>query len=928
MEVEVMKRTFKFAIFAILPVLALSCAKEVVDNGATLPEGEEMVLDASFADTDTKTYFGQEAGGKIPVCWNADDLIWVSSNTTLDNWSKGSVFSTSEADISKSGTSALFKGVYRNDGGKMVAVYPYEYVDAKLSSYAMTTIRIPEVQQHNPANCAQRSCVSAAYWTSGNTIRFSYLVGCMKLSLKGSGQKVSRLVLIDRVPDHQLWGVLQLKPSEEGTAAGTVTVKNGSNYLTVQCGNTLTLGSTPVDFYVMVPAGSFSQGLAVALYAEDGSLIKAFETSLPNTVAAGSMVKMPAVSPDDFESVDPDQYAKSGEFSGGKGTASDPYLISNPSDFFLLSELCASEVSASKFGAAHYRQTADIDFEGFDMMPVGETALASFSGSYDGAGFKVKNLSLKNSSNSNPTGLFGYAKGATIKDIELVNPNYNVTSVSGIYTGGIAGVIDGGSITSCKVTAAMLYSEAYTSFDGYAGSFIGGIVGYALNSTVDGCSVSGTVSAGGMTAGGVVGHASGTTVKNCILEEGAEVKGVKVSGEATNFYGGIVGRTRNGSAITDCTVNGTVSASGNYVGGITGHLTLGTVSTCTVSEKAYVKTAGNHVGGIVGALQANEKGNASIVSCVCRADVSGAQNTGGIAGYHGANAGNRSSVTACDSYGKVTSTSYNAGGISGSVSNYNECVIESCRSFGDVSASGYDVGGIFGLVSFSAAGKFTVCDCIAYGNVTGQYAVGGIGGRMNGGASGISGTVNIYNDMYLGETLEGIGNNGANGYVMVAGIVGWHYVQAGTTTVANCVSRAKNIKLVSAAGGYPSKSDAGGGIFGFQNGTATSILYNAYSTVKADGFYLDGKVATPIIYGGIAARAYCTDFKYSYYDPSLAMGSDIRAACPIDAATVKPYASAEELLANLNAGVAAYTGNLPLRQWVAGEDGFPVLKMN
>ena len=91
-----------------------------------------------------------------------------------------------------------------------------------------------------------------------------------------------------------------------------------------------------------------------------------------------------------------------------------------------------------------------------------------------------------------------------------------------------------------------------------------------------------------MTAGGVIGHASGTTVKNCVLVEGAEVKGVKVSGEATNFYGGIVGRTRNGSTITNCTVDGTVSASGNYVGGITGHLTLGTVSSCSVSEKASI----------------------------------------------------------------------------------------------------------------------------------------------------------------------------------------------------------------------------------------------------------------------------------------------------------------------------------------------------
>ena len=63
-----------------------------------------------------------------------------------------------------------------------------------------------------------------------------------------------------------------------------------------------------------------------------------------------------------------------------------------------------------------------------------------FSGSFDGAGFTVSKLYYKiNASDTQYGGLFGYADGATIKNVGLVDGYIDVTS-SGSHAGGLGGV--------------------------------------------------------------------------------------------------------------------------------------------------------------------------------------------------------------------------------------------------------------------------------------------------------------------------------------------------------------------------------------------------------------------------------------------------------------------------------------------------------
>ena len=81
-------------------------------------------------------------------------------------------------------------------------------------------------------------------------------------------------------------------------------------------------------------------------------------------------------------------------------------------------------------------QTADIDFEGGYMLPIG-TESQPFSSVYDGQYYRIENMSIVGGT-ADDIGLFGYAVGATIKNLTLMNADvsggYNVGAIAGYAT--------------------------------------------------------------------------------------------------------------------------------------------------------------------------------------------------------------------------------------------------------------------------------------------------------------------------------------------------------------------------------------------------------------------------------------------------------------------------------------------------------------
>lgn len=80
-------------------------------------------------------------------------------------------------------------------------------------------------------------------------------------------------------------------------------------------------------------------------------------------------------------------------YSGGSGTSGDPYLIANLTDLQYLSEHDADWTK-------HFKQTADIDASatsgwnsGQGFKPIG-IDMNEFTGSYNGQGYKIQNLTI------------------------------------------------------------------------------------------------------------------------------------------------------------------------------------------------------------------------------------------------------------------------------------------------------------------------------------------------------------------------------------------------------------------------------------------------------------------------------------------------------------------------------------------------------
>jgi hypothetical protein len=297
------------------------------------------------------------------------------------------------------------------------------------------------------------------------------------------------------------------------------------------------------------------------------------------------------------------------EFAGGSGTSADPWKIANAAqldnvrnhldgNFILTSDIdLSSYENWLPIGVFKPASDAPDDAENPDMTAV-------FSGTFDGDGHTLSNITINHPQIYVGAGLFGINFGS-IRDLVVKNVN-----VTGYYlTGGVVGMQGGelenitlsgnnkiqgsqgaggivgvnfGAIKNCSAAAdiVILNDPAYPESSGYNGNAGGVLVGGMESGSLIGCTVtSGTVTA--------------ADVENCW------------------GLGGLCGPVYKVDAITDChSKNVTITASGknnSRVGGLLGFAgTYGEnaptlVSDCTVTNvKIIVSDTTTQVGGLVG----------------------------------------------------------------------------------------------------------------------------------------------------------------------------------------------------------------------------------------------------------------------------------------------------------------------------------------
>ena len=263
----------------------------------------------------------------------------------------------------------------------------------------------------------------------------------------------------------------------------------------------------------------------------------------------------------------------------GEGTAANPYKIQNVDDLKLLAE---NVNNGEAYANTYFKLTANIDLNNEpNWTPIGKSGLP-FQGTFDGYGYQITNLKISNGGQY--AGLFGYTKGAVIK-------NCNVTGeINGYnHTGGIVG--------SANVNTKILNCSFQGSVMGES-DCVGGIVGEtSAECEVSGCFARGKVE-GLQKVGGIAGKGVGT-IKNCYALADVTAR--------DRIAGGIAGGTYN-LTIENCYYGGDVLAK-NYAGGIAGVMDSTSGSSTTIKNcvsLAESVTAGiNSVNRIAGGVRDN-----------------------------------------------------------------------------------------------------------------------------------------------------------------------------------------------------------------------------------------------------------------------------------------------------------------------------------
>lgn len=323
----------------------------------------------------------------------------------------------------------------------------------------------------------------------------------------------------------------------------------------------------------------------------------------------------------------------------GNGSSESPFLIKNIADLEALCDKVNKE--GFSFDGAHFQMTADITLPS-DWKPIGAIAagktdtekgkyLWAFSGVFDGGGH-----TLTVATGGKP--LLNFVRNAVVEDLKLAGSQINGYGLVNGYTVdyGVDGVYDTGCPNAVTIRNVTLKSGMSTKKAG----LIGGTASGENTVIIENCRAESGVVIGYTGQENAIGTFAGSIngiIRNC--HSAATVKGRnKVGGLAGNK-----GQSMGLCIVENSSFTGTVSASGNWVGGILGsgyeadsapNTPVASVKNCYVAGNV---SGASNVGGIFGGepscKQCWGNGSGAIANNFFYGTVSGSSNVGAIVGY-------------------------------------------------------------------------------------------------------------------------------------------------------------------------------------------------------------------------------------------------------------------------------------------------------
>ena len=706
-------KTRVFFFLAAMGLLA-GCAKELqapVENGNL---SAKFVLTVGIANSEaevqpaaasTRTSLGALEGGSHKVYWSNGDKIAVNgaesdaladlaANTEMTGFTFGSILST-----------------------PYNVLYPASIYDDA------THVTLPAVQTYKAGGFADGVFPMAGYSADGSNLSVSHLCAIVKVSVLRaiSDADEDKLVSVrfKGRDDEQVSGSFTID-YQNATLAGASAAAADKVVKVVKSLATAT--DAAAVYYVVVPAGTYSNGFDIIVQDANGHIMTKTKAS-SQTLAAGHLYSMPEFA-----------FVPTGTELGVE-ISNAAQLIQFATDFNnkvykedLVATLTA-DITFDATSSAEFNATGGIGFKK-NLFGASDAEDYYFFGTFNGGGHTISGLTATvpifaatnsdahvsnftiaddcsftfthpNTTELDAGAVVGYHKG-TLSNVDV---EADVTVAAGAISqvtalGGLVGRVTVGTVDNCT------YSGNLSVPDGFVVStqktYIGGLVGSMTNADgkVQNSDFEGTIDFAGTVAststsdpylrlGGIVGTVNAGTVSSC------EAKGTNTK-EIT---------MDNSTAYTATIQNHSRKAYHMVQGGIAGY-NAGTVSGCTngASVKNFVLTKGTadgtasdsnsryyDVGGIVGL---NAEG-ATVTGCINNGlfesrSTPRIQKIGGIVGY---NKGTVSSSSNSDTGDIVIASAtgqspYNlrVGEVGGAIGN-NSGTISNIQNAGDITLS-------------------------------------------------------------------------------------------------------------------------------------------------------------------------------------------------------------------------------------------------
>lgn len=241
----------------------------------------------------------------------------------------------------------------------------------------------------------------------------------------------------------------------------------------------------------------------------------------------------------------------------GSGTEAAPYEIPD------VGKLTALQTQVNENGFSYtgkwFRLTNNIDLNNELWTPIGVDALHSFGGSLDGGGKTISGLKVE--TDRQWAGLFGSVRGTygvpmTMRDLTLKDGSVTTTFTGTSFCGGLVAIVEGETALELRNVVA----ENLTVSGGISGS--GGLLGRGRVAMTNCHNRGGSVT--GSYAGGLAGMGYSNPQDHVLA---GCTNSAKVVGKRT--AGGMTGNeTHSYGSYTDCTNNGSISATQGYASGI------------------------------------------------------------------------------------------------------------------------------------------------------------------------------------------------------------------------------------------------------------------------------------------------------------------------------------------------------------------------